>query len=527
MTFAPPADRGRSLDPSVPCGVFDPVASDVILGIEERRQTTGRALEPTRRAELGQFFTSSEVAAFMADMLEVTERPARLLDPGAGIGSLTAAVAARWRCNGGGPLTVTAVEADPVLHAPLERTLADLANLHHLNGTVVGRDFIEWGVGHLLGFGALNAPRFDLVVMNPPYRKIRTASPERRTLASAGIEASNLYAGFVALAAELLDEQGQLVAIIPRSFTNGPYFRRFRKRLLDRVGMQRIHVLESRDIAFADSAVLQENVIIRGVRGESPTSVVVSSSRSVTDAVTSREVPFTEVVHPDDPETFIHITLDEASAEFARQVLELPRRLSALDLNVSTGPVVDFRAREHLRHVPGENTVPLIFPTHLRNGRVVWPQLDGKKPNALVRSDETERVLMPSGTYVLVKRFTSKEERRRVTATVVSATDLPGDAFAFENHLNVFHRGGNGLPDCLAAGLAAFLNTTAVDQFLRQFNGHTQVNATDLRNLWYPTIEELEVLGEIAADCSDQQALDAFAAEVLPSFSAAAVAQPA
>lgn len=517
----------RSQTDVVHVATFDPVTSDVIVDIEERRQRTGEALDPTRRSELGQFFTPSEVAAFMADMFEVTDRPARLLDPGAGVGSLTAAVAARWRRDGGGPLTVTAVEADPLLHEPLGRTIADVGKVHQVNGAVVKGDFIEWATGHVTGFGALDAPRFDLVVMNPPYRKIHTASRERRTLAAAGIEVPNLYAGFVALAAELLDDQGQIVAIIPRSFTNGPYFRRFRRLLLDRVGLQQIHVLDSRDVAFADSAVLQENVVIRGVRGEHTTAVVVSSSRSVAEPVTTREVPYSEVVRPDDPEAFIHITLDEESAEFARRVLELPCRLPTLDLSVSTGPVVDFRAKEHLRQTPGKDTVPLIFPAHLRKGSVVWPQTAGKKPNALVRCEATERSLMPSGTYVLVKRFSSKEERRRITATVVTASDLPGDTFAFENHLNVFHRAGQGLPDRLAAGLAAFLNTTTVDQFFRQFNGHTQVNATDLRNLRYPTIEDLEALGKLAGDCQDQQALDAMVAEVLSTFETTAVVRSA
>ena len=110
---------------------------------------------------------------------------------------------------------------------------------------------------------------------------------------------------------------------------------------------------------------------------------------------------------------------------------------------------------------------------------------------------------------------------------MVSAEDLPGETFAFENHLNVFHRAGEGLPERLAAGLAAFLNTTTVDQFFRQFNGHTQVNATDLRNLRYPSIEDLEVLGEMAGDLRDQEAVDGLAAEVLQTFSAPAIAQSA
>jgi len=47
----------------------------------------------------------------------------------------------------------------------------------------------------------------------------------------------------------------------------------------------------------------------------------------------------------------------------------------------------------------------------------------------------------------------------------------------------------------LAKGLVAFLNSTILDQYFRQFNGHTQVNATDLRALKYPSKESLETLG--------------------------------
>jgi len=47
-------------------------------------------------------------------------------------------------------------------------------------------------------------------------------------------------------------------------------------------------------------------------------------------------------------------------------------------------------------------------------------------------------------------------------------------------------------------GGAAFLNTEAVDEAFRRFNGHTQVNATDLRNMKYPSRATLLAIGEAA-----------------------------
>lgn len=509
-------NRSHDNDPAT--NSVKPMVSHVIAGIDARRRACGEQLDPARRYQLGQFFTPADVAAFMADQLDVRAEHVRLLDPGAGVGSLTAAVVERWSVQGGGPISATAVEADASLHRPLSDTLDELARVHELTSTVVATDFVEWGAERVSGFGILDAPKYDVVVMNPPYRKIHTASAERRRLSAAGIEVPNLYAGFVALAARLLDEGGQIVAITPRSFTNGPYFRRFRKLFLETVGLRRIHVFDARDLAFADSEVLQENVIFAGARGHRPSSLVVSASRSVSHVTRARTVPYEEVVRPDDPDAFLHITIDEQAAEHARRVAALPCRLSDLDVTVSTGPVVDFRSKEHLRAKPEPGTVPLIYPNHLRDGRVAWPQRGGRKPNGLERCESTARLLMPAGSYVLAKRFSAKEERRRIVAVVAGPADLPGNEWAFENHLNVFHRRGHGLPERLARGLAAFLNTTIVDQFFRQFNGHTQVNATDLRSLRYPSEAELLALGDAVTPNMDQGEFDVLASTFVAAF---------
>jgi hypothetical protein len=104
-----------------------------------------------------------------------------------------------------------------------------------------------------------------------------------------------------------------------------------------------------------------------------------------------------------------------------------------------------------------------------------------------------------------VRRFSSKEENRRIVASVVQTGDFAGaEMLGFENHLNVFHVGKRGLPEALAHGLAVFLNTTAVDENFRRFNGHTQVNATDLRLMRYPSREALITLGEWAMRCCER-----------------------
>jgi len=75
----------------------------------------------------------------------------------------------------------------------------------------------------------------------------------------------------------------------------------------------------------------------------------------------------------------------------------------------------------------------------------------------------------------------------------------------FENHLNYYHIKNVGLSLDLAKGLALFLNSTLIDVYFRQFSGHTQVNATDLRMLRYPSREVLEHLGARAGSTPPSQ----------------------
>jgi adenine-specific DNA-methyltransferase len=116
----------------------------------------------------------------------------------------------------------------------------------------------------------------------------------------------------------------------------------------------------------------------------------------------------------------------------------------------------------------------------------------------------------------LTKRFSAKEERRRIVAAVYDPARVTATQVAFENHVNYFHTRGGGLPAALAKGLAAYLNSSPVDIYFRQFSGHTQVNASDLRSLPYPTRSVLIVLGRRVGKCFPaQEELDRLVDEVL------------
>ena len=459
------------------------------------------------------------MAAMFGDPPEIV----RLLDAGAGVGTLTAAFVedACGRHVKPARIESTAFELDALLAEYLHLTQSGCQELCQqrgleFQGTLHQTDFIAAGVAELRGdLFAPQSTSYNRAILNPPYRKIQSDSAYRVLLREIGVETSNLYAGFLAVTIGLLEPGGELVAITPRSFCNGPYFKPFRKLLLERMALKQIHVFEARDQAFSEDEVLQENIIFHAIKAGKRDSVAVSKACMLNDdTLTARDVPYDQVVQPDDPNLVIHIATNEIDSLVRDRVGVFEHNLDAIGLSVSTGRVVDFRVRDALRDKAGPDTVPLIYPGHFDSGLVRWPNPNSRKPETLVLSPETQSLALPPGNYVLVKRFSAKEEPRRVVAAVLEAQSLTALCVSFENHLNFYHIANTGLPLNLARGLALFLNSTLIDIYFRQFSGHTQVNATDLRMLRYPSRSVLERLGAKAgAVMPPQHQIDALLEE--------------
>jgi tRNA1(Val) A37 N6-methylase TrmN6 len=456
--------------------------------LDRMRLEATRRLNPERKAELGQFMTPESVARFMAGLFSQRTGAIRLLDAGAGVGSLTAAFLNRW---GSDEVRVTVYEIDGTLARYLRETLRAYAD-GRFEATVIDRDFIRDAV-YKITMGGRGAG-FTHAILNPPYRKINSASQHRALLRAIRLETVNLYTAFVGLAIELMAQGGEIVAIVPRSFCNGLYYKPFREWVFAKASIEHIHLFHSRTSAFNDDDVLQENVIIKLVRGKKQGRITITTASDTGFSdIEAHDYPFSEIVPEGDEQRFIHVPVAPSQGGLDGVPLA-GRALEELGLEVSTGPVVDFRLKDFLRKSPDEKTAPLLYPAHFASGGLEWPRRS-KKPNAVIDNLETRKWLYPKGFYTIVRRFSSKEERRRIVAHVVDPAAFKGDMIGFENHLNVFHSGKRGITADVARGLAVFLNSTSVDAYFRRFSGHTQVNATDLRFLRYPELLELEEMG--------------------------------
>lgn len=457
--------------------------------------------------ELGQVFTPKPVAKLMASLFPPFPVHIRLLDPGASVGSLTAAVVEEVGRRRNKPKTIEAYvyEKDSLLIDGLTETMKlckEELRTHEVEFyfKVFNRDFIVSAAEILTGHIVARRRPFNCVILNPPYRKINTESEERQHFREAGIETTNLYTGFLTLAMRLLEEQGVLVAITPRSFCNGSYFWKFREELVSTTIPRRFHVFEKRDTAFSENNVLQENVIMVLEKGAGkPKEIVISSSANGNgdEAISERNVRYETVIHPDDERFNIHIPTDQLKDRASALMKTLPDRLSSIGLKVSTGRVVDFRAVDLIvKGRRAKGLAPLLYPHHLENGLVSWPKKHPKKSDGLLVTKKSLSLLVTRGNYVLIKRFSAKEERKRIVAALCDGKKLDAAYLGIENHLNYVHTDGKGISLPLAKGLCLWFNSTIVDIYFRIFSGHTQVNADDIERMPVPSVEQLEKLGK-------------------------------
>ena len=479
------------------------------LDMERLEMSNRLEVDQHRRAELGQFMTPASVAAFMASMLDISSCPRelRILDAGCGTGMLTAAVVAELSARPPhrrpDAINVVAWEIDSYFQPLLERTfgycqqVSGHSGIDFTSDVQIG-DFISQAAESVSGglFRCVEGRSFDVAILNPPYRKLNRDSTERACLDRLGMGTSNLYSAFVWLALELLRDGGEIVAITPRSFMNGTYFRSFREALIQRLAFRQVHVYEARNVAFSAEGVLQENVVFHGVRGAVQGAVRITTSYGPSDdGLTERVVDPSEMVLPDDGNSVMRLVVDENGARVARGMLSLSHGISDLGIWVSTGRVVGFRAKDRLHDDLELGDAPMVLPRHCRRGFVKWPNGSRGVANGLSISGPSDELVLPSGWYVLVNRFSAKEDRRRVVASLFDPNRLDTDYVAFDNKLNVFHCRNEGLPENLAKGLAMFLNSSVVDSYFRQLSGHTQVNAGDLRALKFPDVDSLVRLG--------------------------------
>lgn len=442
------------------------------------------------RKEYGQFFTVGTGAQFMSSMFDIDLNKERLniLDAGAGTGILTVALVDHLLSIGyKGEIKVTCYENDtkvlPVLSDNLDYVSNNVPNFKY---QIIVDNFIT---SEPFGGFFKGDEVYDLVIGNPPYKKIPSESAEAQHMKEICYGAPNLYFLFMAMSVQKLKQDGQLVYIIPRSWTSGAYFEKFRKWLFARTVIEHIHLFGSRDKVFNGESVLQETMIIKIRKtNKKPSSIKMTfSETSDFTKVTSINVDYNTIVAKN---SYVYLVTNENEIECLDSLKTFDNTLVSDGLRMKTGLIVDFRTRDVLRNDAEEpNTYPLLYSQHIKNGKIVWPV---GKENEYICTDR-KSYLQENTNYVLVKRFTAKEERRRLQCGIYLKKDHPNYKYiSTQNKVNYILC----KEEDEALGVYCLLNSTIYDLYYRILNGSTQVNSTEINSMPVPDKHTILEMGK-------------------------------
>ncbi len=463
---------------------------ELINIIEESRINASKEVEYHKQKLFEQYFTPIDIVNYMASLFTNIDK-INLLDAGAGVGNLGCISSIYLLKNSDCKVHLTAVEWDKNLINYLQNNLKSVKNKYsNFESKLINDNFYNFAVNTIK-----KEKKYNRIIINPPYSKTSNSNEfELQLLKDLNIKTPNAYTNFIEICTNLLDENGELVAIVPRSFCNGTRFTKFRNNLLDKVKIEFIHLFESRKKVFKEYGVLQEVIIIKLTKRKIRKIRICISDELVNNEI--EKFPINKIIFDNDPYKFIHIPNKKVDDETLDKIYKLPSSLKELGLNISTGKVVEYREKDLIddnKNSPAAAFV--IYQAHLEDNKLNLKKAINRKL-FLDYKESSINKMIPAGNYIIMKRISYKESKKRIVTAILFEEDFEYEKMTVENHLNYIHCDNQGIERNLIIGLNAFLNTKILDNYIRRFNGHTQINASDILSLHMPDYETLINIGK-------------------------------
>lgn len=339
---------------------------------------------------------------------------------------------------------------------------------------------------------------FDVVVCNPPYRKMTAEelAPLRNLYADVIEAQPNLYCLFIALCVRLLQVGGRAALVTPTSFLSGQYFGRLRQFLVCNSDIEHIGMVSDRQGVFIDVEQETALTVLRRCPAEDRAQVranvsVVSGTGQYT-SVGECTLPNAGAVWPIPRSVEDIVMLKTATlSRFRLSDYGYRVRIGSYVWNRDKRP--KFESLQDVRRGKAHTAMPLMWSRDIVRGGIIrldetcaydgkhrFVDLGDKKHNSVVKSP-----------CVVMQRVTSNDQPRRLVAAAVAqgVFDTYG-GFIGENHVVIIEAVSNR-PALSPAKLATLLNTHTVDRYFRCISGATNVSAFELNQLALPDPDAL------------------------------------
>lgn len=335
--------------------------------------------------------------------------------------------------------------------------------------------------------------KFDVVVCNPPYRKMTAVEldPLREAYRDVIEAQPNLYCLFITLCVRLLQVGGRAALVTPTSFLSGQYFGKLRQFLMRNTDIEHIGMVSDRQGIFID--VEQETALTILRRRPEENRPWGNAKVSVVSA-TGQYTKVGECTFPNAGAAW-PIPRSVEDVAMLKKVTLSPFRLSDYGYRVRIGSYVwnrdkrpKFDSLQDVRRVKAHTAMPLMWSRDIVRGEIIRLEetsaYDGEH-RFVDLGDKKHRSVVKS-PCVVMQRVTSNNQARRLIAAVVSQGIFDSyGGFIGENHV-VIIEAVNDNPIISPAKLAMLLDTHVVDRYFRCISGATNVSAFELNQLALP-----------------------------------------
>ncbi len=457
----------------------------------------------------GQFFTPKSIAGYMGQLAKDKNGSISILDPGCGCAILSISLIEHLVINCHiDTITLDAYETDSEVIPFAEVALGYLKNwLENQNVaflfSIKRDDFILANAGCLNPepniFGSKEIDKYDFIISNPPYFKLPKNDSRVKAVGKLVDGQTNIYALFMSLSSCMLKDDGQMIYITPRSFASGKYFQSFRNHFFTKVAIGFIHLFNTRSGTFAKDEVLQELIILscHPVGCNCNGTITISFSEGLHDLEQSytKEYPASEIVDANSSDKIVYLPVNIKDETVLNLFRSWDGNMAKYDIKISTGPVVAFRSTDYLCQNEEEDTVPLYWLHNVVKMLADHPVQKKDKCQFIRVADGSKSSLLPNKNYILLRRFSSKDDNSRLVAAPYFGNSSRYRYVGFENKLNYIYRPKGHLTRSEVMGIAALLNSELYDTYFRTFNGNVNVSATELRIMPFPPIQAIREIG--------------------------------
>jgi adenine-specific DNA-methyltransferase len=464
------------------------------------------------RAKLAMYFTPPPIAnRLMEDLEKVGARfeEQRFIDPACGGAAFLAVVASRMRekliAIGMRPAARLRHAETHLAGVDLEGTLCALSR-HFLrmvfySEICASRRKPKFRITCADSLSAYRSFRntYDVVICNPPFRKLKADEAERYRSSYADVMQGqpNLYALFINLTVRLAKKHGLVGLVTPTSFLSGQYSCAVRTFLLTNTQIQHIGLVSERERVYLD--VEQDTALT--VLSADPPQVGKSASPAV--SVVDREGRYIQIgsCHLPNSGSSWPLARDAKDISLIEAASRSRFRISDYGYTPVVGCFVWNRDRrpaymtfDKVPRTKRATVVPLLWSSDVSSGgRLQFDrQTSAHGQHRYVDFKGLDHPAVRSRPGVLLQRVTSSEQPRRLVGAVVSERFLrEHGGYVGENHVVILEQVN---PDIGIAPrtLLKLLETRAADRYFRCISGSSNVSVFELAQLPLPDPSELK-----------------------------------